>query len=127
VSATILVVEDNPDNMRLFAWTLADEGYAFEGAGSAEEGLAALELRPFDLVLMDIVLPGIDGNEATRRIRAQPRFAHLPIIAVTAIASSGDVESILAAGATMVVPRPVDEKRLIDAIRSGLRGEPSRG
>ena len=70
--ATILVVEDNPDNMKLFAWTLEDQGYAFEGVGSAEEALLALEKRPFDLVLMDISLPGMDGTEATRRLRPHP-------------------------------------------------------
>jgi two-component system cell cycle response regulator DivK len=125
VSNTILVVEDNADNMKLFAWTLEDEGYVFEGAGSAEEGLAALERRRFDLVLMDIALPGIDGKEATRRIRAQPRFARLPIIAVTAHAVKGEAEAILAAGVTAVVTKPIDEALLMRAIRSGLRGVPS--
>jgi two-component system cell cycle response regulator DivK len=127
MNETILVVEDNPDNMKLFAWTLEDEGYAFEGVGSAEEGLAALDRRPFDLVLMDIALPGLDGKEATRRIRAQPRFADLPIIAVTAHASQSEAEVIIAAGLTAVVTKPVNEALLIHAIESGLRGRSSRG
>jgi len=126
MSAKILVVEVNPDNMKLFAWTLEDAGYGFEGAGSAEEGLAALVLRLFDLVLMDIALPGLDGKEATRRIRAQPRFSGLPVIVVTAHALRGDTESILAAGASAVVTKPVDEQLLMQAIRSGLKGEPAR-
>ena len=58
VSPAILAVEDNPDNMELFAWILEDAGYAFEGVGTAEEGLASLERRSFDLVLMDIALSG---------------------------------------------------------------------
>jgi CheY-like chemotaxis protein len=124
--ANILVVEDNPDNMKLFAWALEDAGYAFEGVGSAEDGLAALEQRPFDLVLMDIALPGLDGKEATRRIRAQPRFARLPVIAVTAHALRGDTESILAAGVNAVVTKPVDEQLLMQAIQSGLKGELAR-
>jgi CheY-like chemotaxis protein len=123
---TILVVEDNSDNMKLFAWTLEDEGYEFEGVGSAEEGLAALERRPFDLVLMDIALPGIDGMEATRRIRAQSRFACLPIIAVTAHAIKAEAQAILAAGVTAVVTKPIDEALLLLAIRSGLRGDSTR-
>jgi CheY-like chemotaxis protein len=127
VSARILVVEDNADNMKLFAWTLEDEGYAFAATGSAEEGLAALELRAFDLVLIDIELPGLDGKEATRRIRAQRRFAHLPVIAVTGHAGQDDAEAILAAGATAVVTKPVVEAVLIRAIRSALRGEPPAG
>jgi CheY-like chemotaxis protein len=127
MNETILVVEDNPDNMKLFAWTLEDEGYVFEGVGSAEEGLAALDRRRFDLVLMDIALPGLDGKEATRRIRAQPRFADLPIIAVTAHASQTEAEAIIAAGLTAVVTKPVNEALLLVAIESGLRGRPSRG
>ncbi len=95
---TILVVEDNSDNMRLFAWTLEDEGYSFEGVRSAEEALQLLEQRSFDLVLMDISLPGIDGKEATRRIRANARLEHLPVIAVTAHAIKGEDAAILASG-----------------------------
>jgi CheY-like chemotaxis protein len=120
MSARILVVEDNPDNMKLFAWTLEDEGYAFEGVGSAEEALAALEQRPFDLVLMDISLPGMDGAEATRRLRAQPRFAGLPIIAVTAHAVRGEAEAILASGVSALVTKPIDEAGLLRSIRSHL-------
>jgi CheY-like chemotaxis protein len=121
VSAAILAIEDNPDNMELFAWILEDEGYAFEGVRSAEEGLVSLEEGSFDLVLMDIALPGIDGKEATRRIRAAPRFAHLPVIAVTAHASKHENEEILASGVTSVVTKPVEHARLIQAIRSALQ------
>ena len=120
MSAAILAIEDNPDNMELFAWILEDEGFAFEGVGSAEEGLACLERGKFDLVLMDIALPGIDGKEATRRIRAKPRFARLPVIAVTAHVGKRETEEILAAGVTSVVTKPVEHARLIHAIRSGL-------
>ena len=67
----------------------------------------------------------IDGKEATRRIRAAPRFACLPVIAVTAHASKRETEEILAAGVTSVVTKPVEHSRLIQAIRSGLRGGPS--
>jgi CheY-like chemotaxis protein len=120
MSAKILVVEDNPDNMKLFAWTLEDEGYAFEGVGTAEEALIALGRRPFDLVLMDISLPGMDGMEATRRIRAQPRFAGLPILAVTAHAARGEADEILASGVSDLVTKPVDEAQLLRSIRSHL-------
>jgi two-component system, cell cycle response regulator DivK len=120
VRTTILAIEDNSDNMELFAWILEDEGFAFEGGGSAEEGLISLERGSIDLVLMDIALPGIDGKEATRLIRAMPRFARLPVIAVTAHASKGETEQILAAGVNSVVTKPVEHARLIQAIRSGL-------
>lgn len=120
MTKAILAIEDNPDNMELFAWILEDEGFAFEGVGSAEEGLVTLERGSFDLVLMDIALPGIDGKEATRRIRATPRFARLPVIAVTAHAGKRETEEILAAGVTSVVTKPVEHARLIQAINSGL-------
>ena len=84
MSAAILAIEDNPDNMELFARILEDEKFAFTGVGPAEEGRVSLERGSFDLVLMDIALPGIDGKEATRRIRADPRFALMPVIAATA-------------------------------------------
>jgi two-component system cell cycle response regulator DivK len=120
---TILVVEDNADNMKLFAWTLEDEGLPFEGVGTAEEALEALERRRFDLVLMDISLPGMDGKEATRRLRAHPRFARLPIIAVTAHAVRSEVEAILAAGISALVTKPIDEAVLMQTIRRCLPGD----
>jgi CheY-like chemotaxis protein len=125
VSTSILTIEDNPDNMELFAWILEDEGFAFEGVGSAEEGLVTLERGSFDLVLMDIALPGMDGKEATRRIRADPRFARLPVIAVTAHASRRENEEILAAGVNTVVTKPVEHAGLVRAIRSCLLEESS--
>jgi CheY-like chemotaxis protein len=123
VSPLILIVEDNADNRKLLLWTLEDEGYAVEWAASAEEALAALERRPFDVVLMDIALPGMDGMEATRRLRAQPRFAALPVIAVTAHAVRGQVEAILASGVSDLVTKPIDEARLKQVIRSYLARE----
>jgi CheY-like chemotaxis protein len=120
MSAKILVVEDNPDNMRLFAWTLEDEGYDYKGVGSAEEALQVLESGPCDLVLMDISLPELDGKEATRRIRAHPRLARLPVIAVTAHAVKGETEAIMASGVNAVVTKPIDESLLLETIRCCL-------
>lgn len=120
MNPSILVVEDNADNMKLFAWTLEDGGYAFEGVGSGEEALEALQRRPFDLVLMDISLPGIDGKEATRRIKAQQQFARLPVIAVTAHAVKGEAEAILASGVSALVTKPIDEEELVRTIRSTI-------
>ena len=121
MSPMILVVEDNPDNMKLFAWMLEDEGYEFEAAGTAEAGLDALAHRDFDLVLMDISLPGMDGMEATRRIRADSRLAGLPVIAVTAHAIKGEDEAILASGVSALVTKPIDEALLLDTIKDLLR------
>ncbi len=75
MKTTILVIEDNPDNMELFAWILEDEGYAFTGVGTAEEGLASLERASFDLVLMDIATSGHErqGGDAADQGRAAVR------------------------------------------------------
>ncbi|HEX5273390.1 MAG TPA: response regulator [Gemmataceae bacterium] len=127
MSATILIVEDNADNSKLLVWVLEDEGYAVETAASAEEALAVLECRPFDVVLMDVALPGMDGMEATRRLRSQPRFAALPVIAVTAHAVLGQVEAILASGVSDLVTKPIDEARLLQVIRSHLGKEGTDG
>jgi two-component system, cell cycle response regulator DivK len=123
VNDAILVVEDNPDNRKLFEWLLEDEGYAFECVATAEEGLAALAARPFGLVLMDVSLPGMDGKEATRRIRSDPSLADLPVFAVTAHAVRGETEAILASGVTRLVTKPIDETLLLDAIRDAMGGD----
>jgi two-component system cell cycle response regulator DivK len=127
MSATILVVEDNPDNMKLISWTLEDEGYEFVAVGSAEEALEVLERQPFDLVLTDISLPGMDGKEATRRMRKNPKFATLPIIAVTAHAVKGEDAAILASGVSALVTRPIEEQLLLRTIRSCLQQEVANG
>jgi CheY-like chemotaxis protein len=121
MSATILVVEDNPDNLKLVAWALEDQGYRFEGAASAEEGLDLLRRRPFDLVLMDVSLPGIDGKEATRRIRSDPDLAPMPVVAVTAHAIKGEAEAIFASGVDALITKPIDETKLMDTIARCLR------
>ena len=119
-SATILVVEDNPDNMKLMAWALEDAGYEFDCVCTAEEGLEALASGTFELVLMDISLPGMDGKEATRRIRADARLADLPVVAVTAHAVTGEREAILDCGVTALVTKPIDEELLLRVIRECL-------
>jgi CheY-like chemotaxis protein len=120
---TILVVEDNPDNMKLIAWALEDAGYRVDGVGTAEEGLRALAVRPYDLVLMDVSLPGMDGKEATRRVRADSRLVGLPVVAVTAHAVTGEREAILNSGVTALVTKPIDEDRLLAVIRDCLAEE----
>jgi CheY-like chemotaxis protein len=119
--ARILIIEDNADNRKLMRWILEDAGYAFEEAGSVEAALSMLEQTPFDLVLMDISLPGIDGTEATRRLRRMAPYAQLPIIAVTAHAVKGEDEVIRASGVSALVTKPVDEGVLLNSIRCCLQ------
>ena len=105
----ILVIEDNPDNRKLVTWILEDEGYEVSCAETAEDGLEMLSRTPFAIILMDISLPGMDGKEATRRIRAMSQYVDLPIIALTAHAIKGEHESIMESGVTRLITKPVDE------------------
>jgi CheY-like chemotaxis protein len=124
----ILVVEDNPDNMKLVSWALEDAGYASACFGSAEEGLAALRTGPFSMVLMDINLPGMDGKDATRCIRSDTRTAGLPVIAMTAHAVRGETDLIWRSGVSALVTKPLDEAELLGVIRSFLpEGELDHG
>lgn len=116
----VLVVEDNPDNRKLAAWLLEDAGYPFLCVHTAEEGLQALEESPVGVVLMDVSLPGMDGKEATRRLRADPRWRDLPVIAVTAHATTGEVDAILASGVSALVTKPIEEAALLRAMESLL-------
>lgn len=120
MSQKILAIEDNSDNMKLFQWALEDEGYDFTGAGSAEEGLDLLEHQVFDLIVMDISLPGMDGKEATRRIRNDPRFRDLPIIAATAHAVKEEESAIRNSGVSALVTKPIDETLFLDTITTLL-------
>ncbi|TQV70739.1 response regulator [Exilibacterium tricleocarpae] len=121
MTASILIVEDNPDNCQLVTWILEDEGYQVTPAACAEEGIRKLLETPFDIVLMDISLPGMDGKQATTHIRAMDGFQKLPIIALTAHAIKGEHEAILSAGVTDLLTKPLDESLLLACIERHLQ------
>ena len=112
----ILVVEDNPDNMNLVKWILEDAGYSVKEATRAEEGIATLRDQSIDLVLMDISLPGMDGLEATRVIRADKSLAIVPIIGLSAHAMENDRRKALAVGCDEYQTKPIDEDALLSVI-----------
>jgi two-component system, cell cycle response regulator DivK len=116
----ILVVEDQEDNRRILRDLLTSANYELVEASTGEEALAALAKRPPDLILMDIQLPVMDGYEATRRIKADPATAAIPIIAVTSYALSGDEEKARAAGCDDFVPKPYSPRQLLEKIQQYL-------
>jgi signal transduction histidine kinase/HAMP domain-containing protein/CheY-like chemotaxis protein len=116
-----LIVDDDERNVFALAGVLELHGAQVLHAANGQEGLDLLQSRDdVDVVLMDVMMPELDGYEATRRIRAVPRFADLPIIAVTAKAMPEDREAILAAGATDYVVKPLDADDLLSRIRRHL-------
>jgi CheY-like chemotaxis protein len=117
----VLVIEDNEKNRYLISFLLKAEGYEVIESVTGEDGVERTIREHPDLVLMDIQLPGIDGYEATRRIRASPIGQNIPIIALTSYAMSGDRERALAAGCTGYVEKPINPDTIMDEIKKFLR------
>ena len=117
MSRRILVVEDHEENRRILRLLLGSAGYEMIEAVTGEEGVAMAERERPDLILMDIQLPGLDGYEATRRIKAIPALRAIPIIAVTSYALSGDDVKAFAAGCDAYVTKPFVPRELLAKIR----------
>jgi len=111
-SAEILIVDDNPVNLKLAHLLLAGEGHDVRTAADAEEALEVLKVFRPRLILMDIQLPGMDGLELTRRLKADPATRHITVLGLTAYAMKGDEEKILAAGCDGYIPKPIDTRTL---------------
>ena len=120
MSTRILVIEDQEDNRRILRDLLASAGYEMIEAVTGEQGVASAETHQPDLILMDIQLPGLDGYEATRRIKANPALRAIPIIAVTSYALSGDDAKAFAAGCDAYVTKPFSPRQLLAKIREYL-------
>lgn len=112
----VLVVEDVEMNRKLVRIVLTTKGYELIEATHAEEALEILQTEVPDLILMDIALPGISGEELTRRIKADPRWCHVPIIALTAAAMKGDREQFLSAGCNDYISKPIDTRALAEIV-----------
>jgi two-component system, cell cycle response regulator DivK len=118
----ILVVDDNPANVRLLRLLLAAESYEVRTAAGAEEALAVLgEFRP-RLILMDLQMPGMDGFELTRRLKAGDDTRDIVVVALTAYAMKGDEEKARAAGCDGYVTKPIDTRTLPALVAAHLAG-----
>ena len=116
----VLVVDDHEDNRRILRDLLASAGYEVIEATTGDDGVAMAKVRTPDLILMDIQLPGIDGYEATRRIKADDALRRIPLIVVTSYALSGDDAKALAAGADAYVAKPFSPRAMLAKIREYL-------
>jgi two-component system alkaline phosphatase synthesis response regulator PhoP len=121
LSKLILAVEDDRDILELITYNLEREGYEVTGATTGEDGVDAARSDKPDLVLLDLMLPGIDGLEVCRRLKADPDTAHLPIVMVTAKGEESDIITGLELGADDYVTKPFSPKVLIARIRAVLR------
>ncbi len=123
----IMVVEDQEDNRQILRDLLAGVGYDLIEAWDGEAALTALASQRPDLILMDIQLPGIDGYEVMRRIKADPGLRAIPIIAVTSYALSGDDDKAFKAGCDAYVSKPYSPRQLLAKVREYLPlGTPTR-
>jgi len=125
----VLVVDDNLTNLKLIEYLLQARGHEVISAFDAESALSALRAQRPSLVLLDLQLPGMDGLELTRQLKADPETAHIPIVAVTAAAMNGDEARALAAGCSGYVAKPIDTRALVPLVerflqQASLRPEP---
>ena len=123
----ILLVEDNEMNRDMLSRRLERKGYEVEMAVDGRQGVDKARTLAYDLVLMDMSLPEIDGWEATRELRADPATKELPIIALTAHAMSGDREKALEAGCNDYDTKPIELSRLLGKMEALLGGGPGAG
>jgi two-component system, cell cycle response regulator DivK len=120
MTGRILVVEDHEDNRRILRDLLTSVGFQLIEAETGPDGVQMAKLHRPDLILMDLQLPGIDGYEAARQIKAEPQLSSVPIIAVTSFALSGDEERAFAAGCAAYISKPYSPMQLLARIREHL-------
>jgi two-component system, cell cycle response regulator DivK len=116
MNKTILVVEDQEDNRQILRDLLASSGFLMIEAHDGQQALAMARSQRPDLILMDIQLPVVDGYEATRSIKRDPELKHIPVIAVTSYALSGDEERAREAGCDAYVAKPYSTRHLLAKI-----------
>lgn len=123
MAAKVLIVEDNPQNMKVATMALRPQGYEIVQAVDGEEAVTvALREHP-DLILMDIQLPKMSGLDATRKLRATAGFQKMPIIALTAYAMKGDKEKTRQAGCNYYLSKPVNTRELRQVVGDLLAGK----
>jgi two-component system, cell cycle response regulator DivK len=123
MSKRILLIEDQEDNRRIVRDLLTSVGFDLIEAVTGEDGVALADKHRPDLILMDVLLPGLNGYDATRLIKAKPELRQIPIIAVTSYALSGDDIKALEAGCDAYISKPFSPRELLAKIREFLPAE----
>jgi CheY-like chemotaxis protein len=116
VTKCVLYIEDNEPNKRLVKRILEANGFKMLEADDAQLGLELAQNEVPDLILMDISLPGMDGLEATARLKSMETMAHIPVVALTANAMKGDAEKCLAAGCDDYLQKPISVRELLNIV-----------
>lgn len=125
--AKVLVIEDEKDILELIRYNLAREGYQVTTADSGEKGLKAAKSKPPDVIVLDLMLPGMDGLEVCRLLKSDPRTRRVPVIMLTAKSEETDIVTGLELGADDYMTKPFSPKVLIARLRKTLRREKSAG
>ncbi|SRR6266849_409639 len=118
----VLIVDDAPDNLVLTQFLLESEGFEVRTAEDAEQALEVLSTYHPLLILMDVQLPGMDGLELTRQLRADPQWNDVIIVALTAYAMKGDEENALAAGCDGYITKPISTRTFASVVRDCMQG-----
>jgi two-component system cell cycle response regulator DivK len=118
--ARVLIIEDNPTNLKLATFLLQSVGHTVLSATDAEAGLTAARTEQPDLILMDVQLPGMNGLEATIQLKADAATRSIPVVALTALAMKGDEERIRAAGCDGYIAKPMRYQELITTVATHL-------
>jgi len=123
VGEKILLIEDNAANRDLTQFLLESQGYEVREAASAEEAFEILKTERPDLIVMDVQLPGMDGLEATRKLKENPPTRDIPVVAVTSYAMKGDREDAAAAGCAAYVTKPINKTTFLQEVAAHIRSE----
>jgi two-component system cell cycle response regulator len=124
--AHVLVIEDHPGNQALMTYLLEAAGYRVDAASDGETGFAAILADPPDIIVCDVRMPRMDGFALARRLKADPEYTAIPLIAVTAAAMVGDRETVLAQGFDGYIPKPIDPENFAAEIRAYLPSSDAR-
>ncbi len=121
MTTKVLLIEDNEQNRYLVTFLLENHGYRVTAAVDGPAGIAAATTQHFDLILLDIQLPGMDGYAVARALRATPYLCVTPIVAVTSYAMTGDRENALAAGCNGYIEKPINPATFVAEVSRFLR------